>query len=481
MRAHPGVLGVLLVANLGVPASAESSKADQPPNIILVLADDIGAKELGCYGNTQHKTPNLDHLAAQGVRFETCYAMPLCTPTRVALMTGQYGFRTGYFHMSGQPLTPKPTSAEHSIGDKFTHADLLKQQGYTTAMAGKWQLTGKIPNLINECGFDTYRMWAYTHNLPEGVEHTGGFEGGGRTSRYWHPCIVENGRYLPTRPDDYGPDLFADFLLAFAKEQHARQKPFFLYFTMPLTHGPHVETPDPDHPGKRRPAGYATNVEYLDHLMGRFVQTLDESGLNQNTVLIFVGDNGTAGSGKGTVSELGARVPLIIRGPGLAKPGVVSRSLVDITDIFATLADLAKAPIPANHPTDGSSLVPVLRGQGDQHRDWIFSFLGHGRILRTDRWLLEDPGQGSPQRLYDCGEHRDGRGYVDKSTSIDEDAVAARARLNALLVKLPGPEGHPDLIPQNPNAAGKKAQVQKKAQAKAKRQAARKKAADPCH
>ena len=177
MRTHldMSLRNIALVATLALVGLDRSANAEPPPNIILVLADDIGAKELGCYGNTQHKTPNLDRLAAEGVRFETCYAMPLCTPTRVALMTGQYGFRTGYFHMSGQPLTPKPATREYAIGDKFTHADLLKQRGYATAMAGKWQLTGKIPNLIHDCGFDSYRMWAYAHNLPEGVEHSSAF------------------------------------------------------------------------------------------------------------------------------------------------------------------------------------------------------------------------------------------------------------------------------------------------------------------
>ena len=158
-------------------------REDRPLNFIVILADDLGAKELGCYGNSEHKTPNLDRLAREGMRFETCYAEPICSPTRVTLMTGQYGFRTGYFNLMGRPYTPLPGTPDYDVAEKFTFADLLKPRGYATALSGKWQLPGVIPDLIHDCGFDTYRMWAYTHNLPKGVTHTGEFEGGDRTSR----------------------------------------------------------------------------------------------------------------------------------------------------------------------------------------------------------------------------------------------------------------------------------------------------------
>src|SRR5687767_9969531 len=158
-------------------AHAQTAPATRPYNVVVILADDLGAKELPCYGNTQHKTPNLDRLASEGTRFNTCWATPLCTPTRVLLMTGQYGFHTGYFHMFGNPWSPHPDSPEYAIGDKVTFADVLKAHGYATAMAGKWQLSGEHPTLIHDCGFDTYRMWAYEHNLPPGVKNAGRFEG----------------------------------------------------------------------------------------------------------------------------------------------------------------------------------------------------------------------------------------------------------------------------------------------------------------
>jgi arylsulfatase A len=455
-------IALLLLAATLAPAAPPG----RPPNIVLVLADDLGAAELGCYGNPAHRTPNLDRLAAEGTRFETCYATPLCTPTRVALMTGRFGFRTGYFQMLGAPLTPRADAADREVGNHLTFADVLKERGYATAMAGKWQLTGRGEGLVRDCGFDSYRMWAYENNLPPGVKHTGAYEGGNKTSRYWHPSIVEDGKYLPTRPDDYGPDLFADFLLDFARSH--RDGPFLLYFTMPLTHGPHVETPDPDHPGKRLPGGFRSNLEYLDHLMGRFVKALDAISPPEETVLIFVGDNGTAGRGKGTVTERGARVPLIVRAPGRVRAGGVSRALASVTDLFPTMAELAGAAVPAGHELDGVSLAPALGDPGASPRPWTFSYLGKGKILRDARWLLEQAGDGT-ERFLDCGDSRDGTGYREVTHSDAADVREARARFAAILEDLPGPEVRTDLIPPR-DASQPKAKAQRKAERVARRE-----------
>lgn len=425
--------------------AAEPARTDpgppRPPNIILILADDLGAAELSCYGHPEHKTPNLDRLAAEGVRFETFYATPLCTPTRVALMTGQYGFRNGFLGMNNMAFRPAPSSPAADIGRHFTFADLLKSRGYATAQAGKWQLSGKVPTLIHDAGFDEYRMWAYRHNLPEGVPHTGAWEDAQqqKTSRYWHPCIIENGKYLVTKPTDYGPDLFADFVIDFARRH--RGKPFFVYFTMPLTHAPHLETPDPAQPGARWPKGFKSNLEYLDHVMGRLLASLKDLGLEDNTLLLFLSDNGTGARGKGTVTELGVRVPCIVRGPGVSR-GVVTRALSDLTDILPTLADFSGAALPQDRVFDGKSLAPLLRGQTNTHREWIYSFLDDGRILRDSRWLLEiSSGQ---ERFYDCGLNRDGRGYRDVTGSGDAEVKTARARLAAILKTMPEPKPRPD-------------------------------------
>ncbi|MBM3852942.1 MAG: hypothetical protein FJ399_07270, partial [Verrucomicrobia bacterium] len=310
----------VLAGLLSSPVAAQESS--RPPNFIVFLADDLGAEELGCYGHAEHQTPNLDRLAREGMRFETGYATPICSPTRVALLTGQYGFRTGWFNLIGSPYSPRPDSAAYDVGARLTFADVLKTRGYTTALTGKWQLSGEPATVIRDCGFDEYRMWAYTHNLPAGVRHTGGFEDKGKTkpARYWHPCIVENGKYLPTQPDNYGPDLCNEFAIDFMRRH--RDRPFCLYYTSPLTHSPYLETPDPLHPGRRGPKGFKSNLAYLDHLMGRLVAAVDELGLKERTLILFIGDNGTAGRGKGEMTERGVRVPFIARGPGLVKAGV---------------------------------------------------------------------------------------------------------------------------------------------------------------
>lgn len=425
-----------IALRLVVAVAAGAAAAAQPPNVILILADDLGAQELGCYGHPDHKTPNLDRLAAQGTRLETFYATPLCTPTRVALMTGQYGFHNGFLGMQNPAFRPPPDAPDAEIGNHVTHADLLKAAGYATALAGKWQLSGRLPTLIHDAGFDEYRMWAYANNLPPGVHHPGREGGGNKTSRYWHPSIVENGRYLPTTPDDYGPDLFNEFVIDFARRKSAQ--PFFISYTSPLTHGPHVETPDPARPGARLRGGFRSNLEYLDVLMGRLLDALEESQLDRNTFVIFIGDNGTAGAGKGTLTEAGVRVPCIVRGPGV-KSGVVSGALADLTDILPTLADAAGVTLPEAVPFDGRSLLPLLRGDTPSHRDWIYSYLDDGRILRDSRWLLEIDRGGRGERFFDCGTSRDGSGYREVDPAHDPEAAAARNRFAAILAGMPGP------------------------------------------
>jgi arylsulfatase A len=441
---------------LALDAAAQSATAAPKPNVILVLADDLGSAELGCYGNREYKTPNLDRLASEGLRLDTFYATPLCTPTRVCLMTGQYGFHSGYLSMFNEAFKPPRESPQREIANHFTIGDLMKSAGYATALSGKWQLPGKLPTLIHDCGFDEYRMWAYKENLPEGVEHTGRWEGakGGKTARYWNPCIVENGKYLPTKPDDYGPDLFMDFILDFARRH--KDGPFFVYHTSVLTHPPHEETPDPAHAGKRWPAGFKSNLEYLDHLMGRLRGALEDMKLAQNTVVIFIGDNGTAGRGKGGVTELGVRVPFIVWGPGLVQPAKGSlAALGDLTDVMPTLAALAGAELPKDVVFDGKSMVPLLRGETTRHREWIYSYLDDGRILRSDHWLLEIPKGGKPERFFDCGQCRDGSTYKQVTPAEDAAAKSAREQFARILATMPEPKPRPGVEKANARRAAR--------------------------
>ncbi|CAL1125017.1 unnamed protein product [Cladocopium goreaui] len=422
--------------------SADNCAEARKPNLVVIMADDLGAKELGCYGNADHETPRLDAMAAEGIRFRTCYSAPVCSPTRVMIMTGRYGFRTGWNNFLLRAYAPREDSPLFDLGSaQLTFADMLKEQGYATALAGKWQLSGKVPTLIHDCGFDEYCIWAYDHNLPEGVKHTGGREGRKKTARYWHPSIMQNGKYVPTTPEDYGPNMLADFIADFMKRH--RDEPFCVYYPMLLTHEPWDRTPMIGKPGKKTPKGLKYNVEYMDHIVGRVLDSIDELGLRDDTVVIFTGDNGTGKSGKNTPTELGARVPLIVSAPGRFAKGVVSDELVDLSDILPTLVDLAGGSIPSDHIVDGHSLVPTLEGEPGEHREWIFSFLGNKQILRDKRWLLEGDGT-----FFDCGTSRNGAGYKDVSGSNDPEVVAARKRFDEILEGMPVPkDDDPELVP----------------------------------
>ena len=432
-----------LASGCETSGSAVRQAAGKRPNLIVIMADDMGAKELSCYGHAAHETPHLDGLGETGVRFETCYATPICHPTRFEIMTGQYGCHNNVYNFAGRRGGPEPGSPEENIGaNHVTFAEVLKQQGYATALAGKWQLSGKVPTMIHECGFDEYCIWAYKPYLPEGVEHTGAWEKKDeKPARYWHPCILTNGRYTPTEPDDYGPDIYMDFLIDFMKRHPNR--PFLLYYPMCLTHSPHFPTPDTLAPGVDRfKAGgqhFKGVVEYTDTLIGRLVAALDELGLRENTVLFFTGDNGTGGQGKGQPTELGARVPMIVNGPGIVKRRGASGELTDLSDILPTLAGLAGAPLPEARAIDGHSYAGFLRGETDETREWVFSYIGDRRILRTKRWLLEDNSPLHYGRLYDCGKSRDGTGYKDVTKSEDPQVLAIRRRFNGLLEGLPAP------------------------------------------
>jgi arylsulfatase A len=401
---------------------------DERPNVLLIMADDLGAAELGSYGNEASHTPRLDRLAGEGMRFETAYATPMCTPSRVLLLTGRYGFRTGWTGMIHSLFAPLRGSREENLGAReISFADLLKARGYRTAAAGKWQLPGSPQERLYDLGFDRYRIWKWKHKLAPGEDYSGSF------SSHWGPAVIQDQRLLATSSDDYGPDMMTDFLIEFMKEQgpHAEQ-PFLAYYPMLLPHGPYSPTPDPRLPGERKLGSLEANLAYMDHLVGRLLDALEETGLAEETVVIFTADNGTEESGKGRTKEIGVRVPLIVRWPGRIAGGSVSPALTDLSDILPTLADLAGAKLPEDREIDGRSLKPILLGESSRHREWIFSYHVNMRILRDERWLLEGDG-----RFLDCADCRTSDCCTDVSQSEASDVRAARRRFAKILEDLP--------------------------------------------
>jgi len=372
---------------------AGSAEAAQKPNIIFIMVDDMGRDWVSCYG-AAHQTPNIDRLAGQGVRYETAWCMPICTPTRVTLLTGQYPFRHGWVQhydvprWGGAGLRP----------DRFTtFARVLRDAGYATAIGGKWQINhlGKQADILKRHGFDEHCVWPGVEaGRPETIE------------RFWDGFLVTNGKRGKV---PYGPDAINRFLVDFIKRH--KDKPFLVYYPMLLTHGPHTTTPlNREKAPVGKPALYAGNVTYMDHLVGKLVSAVDELGLKERTLIVFTGDNGSASpgslqgepypKGKGREADWGVHVPFVVRAPFLNKGGIVSRDLVDFTDVYPTFLDLAGAKPPAKLKLDGKSFVPSLRGSEDPYkkRSWVYSQIGRGSLPVTcyNPWdTRKSPGTSS--------------------------------------------------------------------------------------
>jgi arylsulfatase A len=358
------------LGSLALGASGQNRSAKRP-NILLILADDLGFECLGCNGGTSYRTPNLDRLAASGIRFTHAYAQPLCTPTRVQLMTGQFNFR----NWRAFGLMDR--------GEK-TFGHMMQKAGYKTAIAGKWQFysyeakgspryeAGMKPQ---EGGFDEYLLWHALHTEDKG-------------SRYADPVLNHNGALLRDTKGKYGPDLELDFLTQFMERN--RENPFFAYYSMTLTHGPFNMTPHSrgwanGNRLKDDPQNFADMVEYMDACVGRLVQFLDDSGLASNTLLLFYADNGTPQEvtsrmgtrvipgGKGKTTDAGMHVPLIARWKGINGEGQTCSDLIDSTDFVPTMMEATGATWFEGRPLDGRSFMPQIRGKRGSPRACAFS------------------------------------------------------------------------------------------------------------
>ncbi|MHC4517063.1 MAG: sulfatase-like hydrolase/transferase [Planctomycetota bacterium] len=406
-------------------ADGQPAPDERRVNIILIMADDVSPDLYGCYGNKDVHTPNLDRMAREGVMFRTCWATAMCAPTRAMIMTGRYGCRTGYYHNSIH--IPQEDGSDRLFTYHHSFAKLLRQAGYATAIAGKWHCSANRPE-SPEVGFDEYCLWESVQRiqrLPGKPTFTGMWENttdNSTTSRYWHPGIIRNHVLAKTKPTDFGPAIFTDFLCDFMERK--KDQPFLAYFPMVSPHGTRegiTTTPlygavgQMGRPSSRdeAQARFRALNEYIDVLVGRLWDEVERLGLADRTILIFTSDNGTAVTAKTRAVERGCRVPFIAFGGPVKKRGVTDE-LTDLTDILPTLLDFAGVAVPAGYELDGKSLKPFLTGQASTHRQWIYSNIACSVLVRTKRCLLEavNPSLGLPRgRLYDCGDSRDGRGY----------------------------------------------------------------------
>lgn len=402
-----------------------SSRGTGKPNVILILADDLGAEVLKCYGGTSYRTPHLDALARSGIRFENCFATPLCSPSRVELMTGRYGFRTGWTRLiqggADEYFDPRKEK---------TFGAMLQEAGYRTGLAGKWQLAQfeKHPNHVRDCGFEEYCCWAW-------------MLGKKRTGRYWDPAIWQDGKARTDTAGKYGPDLLADWVVDFIRRH--KGEPFFLYYPMVLVHDPFEPTPDGAGGGKGGGRKHFPDmVAHMDKIVGRIVATLDELKLRENTLVLFTGDNGTTKGipskvgertvigGKSTMLDAGSHVPLIVSWPSTVPAGKVIDDLVDFTDFVPTLCELTGAKAPPGVTVDGRSFAPRLRGEEGNPREWVFVQLGANRFARDKRWKLHSGGT-----LIDVVADPDELKPLAAGAEPSEGA-AARARLAKVLAEL---------------------------------------------
>jgi len=375
------------------------------PNIILIMADDLGYEGLAVNGADDYQTPELDRLAAGGMRFTHAYANPVCTPTRVKIMTGLYNVRNY-------------TSFGTLSRDETTFGNLLKANGYRTAIAGKWQL-GREADSPQHFGFEQSFLWQQSKPRTK--------PGGSFDSRFTNPIFDLNGTTVSYDKGEFGPDLCADFILDFIKKN--QEGPFLVYYPMLLTHCPFVPMPisddwDTSSPGSKNyrgdPAYFGDMVTYMDQIVGRIVKGVEALGLSENTIIIFTGDNGTdkpvvtsfrgtkIRGGKRQMSDAGTWVPLIGYAPGIIPPGTVSDTMIDFTDFLPTLCSISGTALPKDYPGDGVSFWNTL--QGDTQRDKQHAYIWYSErgktneakvYARTQTRMLRRAKPGKPLEYYD--------------------------------------------------------------------------------
>jgi len=397
---------LVILLHLVAPWLAALQAADGPnrpdgarPNVLLILADDLGVECLSACGGTSHKTPNIDRLANEGMRFSRCFSHPFCSPSRGSLLTGRYPFQNGLnvvLHSKKQEniyLKPSQPSFPRQ----------LKQHGYATQIVGKWHVSLEHKhNTIREFGFDHYQTWCIFDDK------------GGKTTRFWNPYLMRDDRIIADEiKDRYGPDVDLEVYLDFIKANAKEQKPFFAYYSTYLPHFPWEPTPDskdktyraPNAAHKGDPKYFPDMIAYLDKQIGTMLQNLDDLGIADNTIVIFLADNGTdtglvhqwgegksVAGGKGTMTDRGTLVPLLVRWPGKIKAGSVCEDLIDLTDFLPTICELTGAKLP-DQSIHGRSFAPQLLGKPGQPREWIHIQHVNSRQVRNNDYMLDNKDQ----------------------------------------------------------------------------------------
>lgn len=471
------ITSLLLAGTLMASQPANASR----PNIVYIMADDLGYTDPSCYGSKYYETPNIDRLASQGMRFLEGYSCgPNCQPTRAALMSGQYGARTGVytvgsidrFDWQSRPLKPVDNVQQLPKG-KVTIADALKASGYSTALFGKWHLGQQGDFLPNHRGFDE--------------------------------SIVSMGKHFnfETTPDTRHPkDIYlADFLTNKAVDyiKRHKEKPFFLCVHHFGVHSPYEAKPElvqkfknkPGVGGHKNPV-YAAMLYSVDESVGRILKILDEQGLSRNTLVIFTSDNGGVGGygrekikaesqdatdnaplrgGKGMLYEGGIRVPYIFRMPGTIPEGTTSSHRINSVDLYPTLLELSGSKAPGNYKLDGVSYLPALQQKTIADRVdmfWHFpGYLGAGpntyrttpvSVIRSGNWKLLEFLEDGKLELYDISQDIGEKNDLSKTNTEKTSELAQKLRVWRTGINAPMPTKNTPK-PSQPGLTKKKKKV----------------------
>jgi arylsulfatase A-like enzyme len=376
------LLGVMALAGLRSAAVA----ADRPPNIVIIFCDDLGYGDLGCYGHPSIRTPNLDRMAAEGMRFTDFYtADSVCSPSRAGLLTGRLPVRSGMYGDRRRVLFPD------SIGglpaSEITIAQALKPRGYATALVGKWHLGWQPEFSPLRHGFDQYLGIPYSNDMdrrPDAPRGRAAFLE--PKTEYWN-APLRRGDEIVERPVDQNTltRRYTEEAVRFIREK--KSQPFFLYFAQSFPHVPLFASPE--FRGKSARGLYGDVVEELDWSVGQVLATLRSEGLAENTLVVFTSDNGpwltqfeqggSAGllrEGKGCTFDGGMRVPMIAWWPGKIAPRRTTSALATTMDLFATSLALGGAALPTDRPLDSHDLRPVLFGSGPSPRETVWFYRG---------------------------------------------------------------------------------------------------------
>jgi arylsulfatase A-like enzyme len=448
---------------VAVALLVDNLAAAEKPNVVFILADDLGSRDLACFGSTFYETPNIDRLAVRGMKFTNAYGQPLCSPTRSALLTGLDPARTGitqpHCHMPQVVLEPKRADSappkEPVLGavpvtrlktEFKTLPEAFLASGYNTAHFGKWHL-GPEPYSPLQQGYEV------------DVPHTN--EPGPLAGGFFHPFKVWKDK---GKQGDNLEDTLAAEAAAFIRQK--RERPFFMSYWAFEVHSPWQAKPgqvehfrakaDPKNP--QRNAVYAGMVQSLDDAVGTLVQALEETGQLQNTIIIFLSDNGgyitpnkqfmlpeyhttppTSNAplrdGKATLYEGGIRVPLIISWPGKIAAGTTSEALVSMTDWFPTFCELLSLPKPEGQPQDGHSFASALRGEPAARKNIAFHFphgAQAGTSVREGNWkLIRRYAKADGDELYDLAS--DLGEATNLAAQKPEKVAALNAQLDAYL------------------------------------------------